>query len=47
MVKLLDEPDKDLKCLAAETIGKKKQKHFILDKKIIFLLYTFSSCCQI
>jgi hypothetical protein len=22
MVKLLDEPDKDLKCLAAETIGK-------------------------
>jgi hypothetical protein len=24
MVKLLDEPDKDLKCLAAETIGKKR-----------------------
>jgi hypothetical protein len=23
MVKLLDEPEKDLKCLAAETIGKK------------------------
>ncbi len=28
MVKLLDEPDKDLKCLAAETIGKKKTTTF-------------------
>jgi len=27
MVKLLDEPDKDLKCLAAETIGKKQMDH--------------------
>jgi len=24
MVKLLDEPEKDVKCLAAETIGKKR-----------------------
>jgi len=27
MVKLLDEPDKDLKCLAAETIGKNFDIH--------------------
>jgi len=42
MVKLLDEPDKDLKCLAAETIGKKKN-HI----KNLFLSFIFSSCCKI
>lgn len=29
MVKLLDEPDKDLKCLAAETIGETSREREI------------------
>jgi len=40
MVKLLDEPDKDLKCLAAETIGKKKAKTFYFRQEdYISILY--------
>jgi hypothetical protein len=36
MVKLLDEPEKDVKCLAAETIGKKNVFH---SNKKILLIY--------
>jgi len=35
MVKLLDEPEKDVKCLAAETIGKKS--FFYSNKKILLI----------